>query len=126
MRLLLDTSVLVDHLRGDSRAVNFLLTANERGDKLWGVTVTRMEILSGIPTGKDRQTGRLLDALSWVDVTTDLADRAAELARRYRGTHPDVAMVDCLVAAAAESLPADLITRNVKRFPMLPHLAPPY
>lgn len=44
MRLLVDTSVLVDHLRGDPRAVGVLVDAAGAGDELWSVTVVRTEV----------------------------------------------------------------------------------
>jgi predicted nucleic acid-binding protein len=126
VRLLLDTSVLVDHLRGDERAVELVLAANRTGDELWGVVLTRTEILRGVRGGEGRATGRLLEALAWQDVTIEIADRAGELARRYRRSHPGVDIVDFVIGATAESLSANLVTRNTKHFPMLPNLAPPY
>lgn len=126
MRCLLDTSVLVDHLRGDQRAVELLLAANRRGDELWGVVLTRTEILRGVRAGEGRATRRLLEALAWQEVTIEIADRAGELARRYRRSHPGVDIVDFVIGAAAEALNADLYTRNTRHFPMLPSLAPPY
>ena len=126
MRLLLDTSVLVDHLRADERAVELVLAANRRSDELWGTVLTRTEILRGVRAGEARATRRLLEALVWHEVTVEIADRAGDLARRYRRSHPGVDIVDFVIAASAESLDANLVTRNTRHFPMLPNLAPPY
>ena len=125
-RLLIDTSVLVDHLRGDPRAAGLLVDAVLRGDELWSVTVVRTEILAGLRRGEEAATRRLLDQLHWQEVTVEIADRAGELARRYLRSHPGVDTVDHLVAAAALALGADLKTRNVKHFPMFPKLLPAY
>jgi predicted nucleic acid-binding protein len=124
--LLVDTSVLVDHLRDDPRAVNLLTDAVDRGDDLWGVVLSRTELLRGMRGGEATGTHRLLAALSWLDVTAELADRAGELAREYRSSHPGIDLADFVIAAAVEALDARLLTRNVKHFPMLPDLEVPY
>lgn len=123
MRLVIDTSVLIDHLRGDRRATALLEDAARAGHELWSVTP---EILAGMRRGEERATRALLDALRWVDVTVEIADRAGELARRHRRSHPGVDTVDHLIAAGAESLRAGLLALNVRHFPMIEGLAPPY
>jgi predicted nucleic acid-binding protein len=124
--LLLDTSVLIDNLRGDQRAARLLKSAAERGDELWSITVVRTEILVGLRPGEERRTAGLLDQLCWQDVTIEIADRAGSLARRFAKSHPGVDTVDYLLAAAAESLGGELKTLNVKHFPMFPKLQPAY
>ena len=126
MRLLLDTSVLIDHLRHHSGAVELLLDANERGDELWGVVLTRTEVLGGMRSAERRRTLLLLDSVAWIDVTTELADRAGELARKYRASHRGIDLVDYTIAAAAEAIKAKLVTRNVRHFPMFEGLEPAY
>jgi len=81
-RVLLDTSVLVDHLRGDPRAVRLLDEWVRAERQLWSVTVVRTEVQAGMRKGEERATTALLDALRWQDVTVEIADRAGELARR--------------------------------------------
>ncbi|MBI2895623.1 MAG: type II toxin-antitoxin system VapC family toxin [Deltaproteobacteria bacterium] len=126
MKVLVDTSVLVDHLRGDERAVDFLLGAVRRGDELWSVTVVRTEILAGMRRGEELSTRRLLGRIRWLDVTAEVADTAGSLARRFLRSHPGIDTVDYLVAAAARLTDADLATLNVKHFPMFPDLEPAY
>ena len=49
MRLVLDTSVLIDHLRGRPRAaVEVIPAAIARGDELWSFYVVRAELLSSM------------------------------------------------------------------------------
>ena len=126
MRLLVDTSVLIDQLRGDPRATQLLMDAAKRDDELWSVTAVRTEVLAGMRKGEERRTTALLDALRWQDVTVEIADRAGELARRYLRSHSGVDTVDYLIAAAAELLGAELLTCNVKHFPMVAGLKPAY
>jgi hypothetical protein len=126
VRWLLDTSVLIDHLRGDLRAVRVLTGAAVDGCELWSATPVRTEILAGMRRGEEPATKKLLDHLRWVDVTSEVADRAGELARRYLRSHPGVDTVDYLIAAAAESIGAELKTQNAKHFPMIAGLKPAY
>jgi len=72
------------------------------------------------------RTAILLETISWIEVSVSIADRAGELARTYRMSHPGVDLADFLIAASAEELRATLVTRNVRHFPMFPDLQAPY
>ncbi len=126
MRLLLDSSVIIDHLRGDARARELIVAALTAGDELWGVTAARVEIVGGLRPGEERPTYALLGLLSWLDVTSDVADLAGRYAARYRRSHAGIDTVDYLVAAAVDMLGAELRTQNVRHFPMIAGLAPAY
>ncbi|HET8776296.1 MAG TPA: type II toxin-antitoxin system VapC family toxin [Candidatus Limnocylindria bacterium] len=125
MRIVCDTSVLIDVLRGDERALSLLTGLADR-DELWGVVVTRSDVLSGMRSHERRPTYALLDSIRWREIDRELADRAGELARRYRRSHPGVELPDYLIAAGVELLGGMLLTLNVKHFPMFPDLEPAY
>ena len=76
--------------------------------------------------GEETVTTGLLDLVEWVSVDVELADRAGELGRAYRRSHSGIDVVDLLLAAAVERHGADLLTRNVRHFPMFPGLRPAY
>ena len=126
MTVLVDTSVLVDHLRGDPRAVSLLDALVNTDQAVWAVTPTRTELLAGIRPSERPALASLFAALVWIDVTPAIADDAGEMARRYRRSHRGIDTVDYLVAAAARSVDAKLLTLNVRHFPMLPGLEPAY
>ena len=126
MKLLLDTSVVIDHLRGDPRAVELLKESARSGQELWSVTVVRAEVRAGLRRGEEGATDTLLQALRWQAVTVEIADRAGDLARRYLKSHPGVDTVDYIIAAATEALDARLLTLNARHFPMFPDLEPAY
>jgi predicted nucleic acid-binding protein len=126
MIVVVDTSVLIDHLRGDARALNVLIETARDGDDLWAVSVTRTEVLVGVREGEEVATDRLLRQLRWLNVDVDLADIAGELGRRYLRSHPVVDTVDYLIAAAVQKLGGRLLTLNVRHFPMIPGLLPAY
>lgn len=125
-RWLIDTCVLIDHLRGVSTALALLESGIEDNVELWSVVVVRTEIFAGMRASEARATRRLLDQLRWVDVTRTLADRAGELARKYLRSHRSIDTVDYLIAAAAQAASAELKTTNVRHYPMFPGLTSAY
>lgn len=126
MTVLVDTSVLIDHLRNDPRAVRALADLFDRNEVVWAATPTRTEILAGIRPRERAPMSELFAILSWVDIDPEVADAAGELARRYRSSHAGIDTIDYLVAAAARSIGAELVTLNVRHFPMFSGLEPPY
>ena len=72
------------------------------------------------------QIRQLLDSLTNLETSLEVATRAGELARSYRRSHAGISSIDYLIAATAEVHGADLLTRNVKHFPMFPDLDPAF
>jgi hypothetical protein len=126
VKLLLDTTVLIDVLRGLEAAVKFLRDAVEQDHELWSVSVVRTEVLAGMRSGEEAATLALLGGVRWLDVTVQLADDAGELARRYLRSHRGVDTVDYLLGAGALALGARMCTSNIRHFPMLEGLQPAY
>lgn len=126
MTVIVDTSVLIDHLRGDERARRVVSQAGSSGARVAASVLTKIEILAGVRADETEATRRLLDRLEWIDVDDAIAERAGELAGRYLRSHPGIEVVDYVIAASTDRLGAELLTRNVRHFPMFPELAAPY
>jgi hypothetical protein len=126
MRVVVDSSVLIDILRGDPEPASVLAGHLKAGDQIWGVVVTRTEVLAGIRSSERAPTERLLAEPRWLEVDADLADAAGQMARRHRRSHSGIGLADFLIAAGVERLDARLLTKNVRHFPMFPELAPAY
>jgi predicted nucleic acid-binding protein len=118
-----DTSVLVDVLRGSPAAARWLI---ERDHVPWCSEITRIEILQGVRSHERGPTGRLLDGLRWVPVDATVSRRAGELGRQYRASHPGIGVAHLVIAATALELGAELATGNVRHYPMFEGLQPPY
>lgn len=125
MTTLFDTSILIDHLRGRVDATDLLVAAADIGAPLVSV-VSRVEIEGGMRSGERQGVRRLFDALTVVPVSDEIAKDAGALLRRHRRSHPGIDLVDYLIAATARSVRADLVTLNVKHFPMFEGLEAPY
>ena len=126
MAIIVDTSVLIDHLRGEEAAREALRGATAAGERLAASVLTKVEVLAGMRVPEERATRRLLDSLDWIEVDDDLAEHAGVLANRFLPSHPGVDPVDYVIAATTERLDARLWTRNVRHFPMFPELESPY
>lgn len=123
---LLDTTVAVDHLRGDQAAVDLLRDLVESEETLAASEVVRFELVAGVRDDELPALEQFFSALSWVAVGEDVARTAGELARKHHRAYSGIDDADYLIAATALLLEADLLTTNVRHFPMLPGLAPPY
>lgn len=123
MTVLVDTSVIIDVLRGHESAKDFLEGLPEVP---FASELTRIETLRGMRSRERADTERLLRRLRWVPVDEPVAQLAAELGRRWRDSHPGISTTDLAIAATAQELSADLATANVRHFPMFPELRPPY
>jgi predicted nucleic acid-binding protein len=122
---LVDTSVLVDYLRGDERAAAVL--EQERAlAPLQASEITRLEILAGMRPAEEIATRSLLSILIWHPVDADVAEDAGALGRQWLPSHHTIDGADLAIAATAIRAGAQLLTRNVRHFPMFPGLRAPY
>jgi predicted nucleic acid-binding protein len=124
--ILVDTSILIDHLRGREQARDTLLEARRSDRRLLASVLTRTEILGGKRAAETTSTRALLTALDWIAVSREIADAAGSLAREYRTSHSGVDIADYVIAATAAAAEAELWTRNVEHFPMFVGLVAPY
>lgn len=121
--ILLDTSVLIDVLRGSQPAAEWLGAIAEVPTCS---ELTRAEVLRGVRSPERARTERLLGSLRWITVDEPISRRGGELGRQFRRSHPGLSIVDFLIAATAQLLDAEFATGNVRHYPMFPGLAAPY
>jgi predicted nucleic acid-binding protein len=123
LSVVLDTSVLIDHLRAVKPATDYLASLEERPSCS---EISRIEVLQGLRSAERKAAERLFGLFDWVPVTETVARRAGELGRRWRRSHPGIGVADLAVAATAEQIAATVATRNLKHFPMFQDLRAPY
>lgn len=123
---LLDTTVAIDHLRGDRRATQLLERLTDEREPLLASELTRFELLSGMRPDELNPTELFMGALTWVPVDEVIARLAGSMAAEYRKAHSGIDAIDYLIAATATVLGAELVTTNVRHFPMISGLRPPY
>lgn len=125
MSALVDTSVLIDYLRGHPPAAQ-LLEHERTSAPLQASEMTRLEILAGMRPAERRRTELLLSTLVWHPVDSEVAEEAGALGRRWLPSHSNIDGADLAIAATAMRVGARLLTRNIKHFPMFANLASPY
>jgi len=108
---LLDTGILIRHLRG-RKAVVLMLRALGGRDVLAISAVTRAEIRAGVRQEEDQATRRLLARLKTMPVDAEIADRAGDLILRARRQGRALHLADALIAATAVLQRLRLITLN--------------
>ncbi len=120
---LLDTDVLVDFLRGESKAVAFV---NAHAAQIVLSPIVIAELYAGV---KDNEEEAILeDFVSLFPVASVSAEiaKAGGLYKREYGKSHGVGLADAILAATAESENAELKTLNVKHYPMFKGLRPAY
>ncbi|MPV37144.1 PIN domain-containing protein [Georgenia subflava] len=125
MTVVVDTSVLVDVLRGEQAAVAVLRRARSAGP-LHASEVTRLEVLAGMRAQEEGATRALLDVLTWHPLDQTLAELAGELGRQWLPGNRGIDSADLAIAATTAALGARLLTRNIRHFPMFEGLTSPY
>lgn len=125
MAVVVDTSVLIDVLRGRPDARDVLVAARQRG-KLHASEITRLEVLAGMRPREQEATLNLLQILTWHPVTAVIAEMAGELGRRWLPAFTGIDAADLAIAATVQAVAGELLTCNVKHFPMFPDLVAPY
>jgi predicted nucleic acid-binding protein len=123
---LLDTSVAVDHLRGYRPATALLESLLQSEDAIVASELTRFELLAGVRPDEQAGLENFFTVLDWALVTEDIARRAGAYARFYRRSHAGIGAADYLIAGTSSALDAELLTVNVRHFPMFDGLKAPY
>jgi predicted nucleic acid-binding protein len=122
-QLLLDTDVLIDYLRGQEAAIEYLETLFE---PLLISVVTVAELYAGVRDGAEMTALEdFIKAFEIVRLDEDIAIKGGLYRRDYRKSH-DTGLADALIAATAEIRGAALVTLNKKHFPMLADVIVPY
>lgn len=122
---LVDTSVLVDVLRGHPQARSVLQRQAQAGILL-GSVVTQVEVLAGMRPAEERVTRALLARLQWQPLEEAVIEESGRLGRRWLPTHGGIDTADLIIAATAGIAGVPLLTRNMRHFPMFADLASPY
>ncbi len=123
---LIDTTVAIDHLRGTEPAVKLLTGLVEEGQTLVSSELVRFELLAGVMPDEIDALEQFFSSVTWLTVEEDITRTAGLLARKHRKAHSGIDDVDYVIAATAIVSDADLLTTNVRHFPMLSGLAAPY
>ena len=114
----LDTTVLIDLLRGRRGAQRRLRALRTGGDTAHVCAINVEETVRGLRPADRAAAQRLFAGLRVVPLTTAEGSQAGEWRQLFALRGRTLAQADCLVAAAAHAIGARLATGNPKDFPI--------
>ena len=121
-RILLDTDVVVDFLRGHNRAVAYL---NNHLNEIILSSIVVAELYAGIRDDEQERLDEFVSLFPVLPITPEIAKAGGLLKHDYHRSH-GVGLADALMAATAIINNAELKTLNRKHYPMLNGLKLPY
>ena len=117
--VLLDTTVVIDLLRGRRGAIARLRALRDSGDLPYVCAINVEETARGLRPDEDTRARQLFDGLRTIVLGDREGWQAGEWRRRFAARGQTLSQADCLVAAAAFSFHARLATGNPRDFPMI-------
>jgi tRNA(fMet)-specific endonuclease VapC len=108
---LLDTGIVIRHLRGQRRFVQMLRGFGALG-RLSVAAVTRLEVHAGMSPEEKYATQKLLSRFVTCDMDRDIADRAGDYIRESGLRGSVLSVPDAIIAATAIKHGLTLVTLN--------------
>ena len=115
--VLLDSSVVFDHLNGRYGRTQFLDQLIQQGHVLACCPVNITEVYAGLRPGEEAKTEAFIDSLECLPVTPAIARQAGLLRRDWRAKGQTLSYTDVTIAAVALANGVPLLTDNRKHFP---------
>ena len=118
-----DTDVLVDFLRGNSKALALIRASS---DRMILSAIVVAELYAGVKGAEEQAALDAFVSLFRVIPVTYAVAQAGGLLKRDYGKSHGVGLADAIVAATAQAENASLLTLNIRHYPMLKGLRPAY
>ncbi len=124
-KILIDTDVLIDYLKGVDKAVEFIEEALVRSKCCISV-ITIAELNVGIRNDKEKNIlSEFLEEFHIENCTLKIAE-VGGLFRKNFGKSHGLGLADALIIATAKAVDAKLISLNAKHFSMFDNVILPY
>ena len=118
MKAFIDADILIWHLRGERKAINFLRKlVNDPAVELWTGAMQRAEVVFFMRPAEEEQTLLLLSQLKTAVVDQHVTDEAGRFFRTWNPSH-GVDPNDTILAATALVNGGQIHTLNKKHYPM--------
>jgi predicted nucleic acid-binding protein len=118
MRLLLDTSVLIDALRRTRRRRELLAELVRAGHTLATSALNIAEVHAGMRPEEEARTETFLGALECYEIAGSTGRLAGRLKREWGKKGRTLTLADTIIAAITMERQCFLVTDNRKDFPM--------
>lgn len=120
MRLLVDSTFVIDFLRNDLGAVARWNDGFRRGDEPLINEVVVCEVRTGLQERGVRAFELFLEPVEFIQPGSEHAMLAGQWRAEARVLGQSLSLADALIAAAADAADAAVLTRNVRDFAMTP------
>ena len=118
MRVYLDSDVLIWHLRGDKKALNFLQGLQKNFEyEMWIGALQRAEIVFFMKPDEEKNTLLLLSQFKTASIDQTCVDLAGKLYRKWNPSH-GLDINDAILAALAMQTGGKIFCLNKKHYPM--------
>ncbi len=114
---ILDSDVLIDHLRGYQAAIDLIDSLLLDGAEVCFSVISEAEIWSNVRPGEEDRIIALFNGLSRLNLDGVTARKAGEYRSTYLHSHR-LALPDALIAATSFVQRMVLLTRNARHYPM--------
>lgn len=123
MKIVTDTSILIDYLRNGQKGIQFIKEIDGNEDlELFLPTIVIFELFSGQSTKNPLIVAKilnLLESFQRIELTEEIARVSGQL---FRDTKKRIQVSDYIIAASALQINAQIVTLNQKHFEQIPNL----
>ncbi len=118
MRAYIDSDVLIWHLRGERKALNFLRNLRDGGEyELWIGVMQRAEVVFFMRPEEKEATELFMSQFKTAPVDQSIVDAAGALYRKWHPSH-GIDVNDAILAATAMQTGGRIFCLNRKHYPM--------
>ena len=118
MRAYVDSDILIHHLRGQRKALDFLRRLRDNREyELWTGAMQRAEVVFFMRPREEESTVMFLSQFGMASVDQVIVDEASALFRRWNPSH-GTDVNDALLAATARHTGGKIYCLNIKHYPM--------
>jgi tRNA(fMet)-specific endonuclease VapC len=118
LNLLIDSTDLIDFLRGKPGSIELLQEAFRSADGVYASAMNVAEVYGGIRSCEEAKTHALLESLRCLPISFDIARHAGKLRTQFLRKGRTHSIQDMIVAATALEHGLTLVTQNRKDFPI--------
>lgn len=117
LRYLFDSDIIIDILRNDINIKNYVKNLKSKNSNFFYSPVSKAEIFAGAFKNEFNKINLLFNQLTSIQLTDTIGEMAGKFLNQYRKSH-NIGLGDALIAATASCYNLNLLTRNIKHYPM--------
>jgi predicted nucleic acid-binding protein len=116
-RFLLDSGIIIWHLRGREEVTEMLRNLQRSGVPGCSA-LSVLEVQLGVKRGEEEKTGHFLKHLRVFDVNREIVSKSAQLIREYKGKGVTLDISDAVIASTCILHDLILVTYDRKHYPI--------